>query len=105
MQIRAHFKTITMSVIIGLLVAYIIAAVNNIAKIFANENQSIITNVMAFGVVFAVIGATVFSVLLLQRWRNRDGEKETSIPFYTNKAIFIDSQNFCQMGPSFILSE
>jgi len=37
---------------------------------------------MAIGVVFAVIGATVFSVLLLQRWRNRDGEKETTIPFY-----------------------
>jgi len=71
-----------MSVIIGLLVTYIVAAVNNIAKIFANENQSTITNVMAFGVVFAVIGATVFSVLLLQRWRNRDGEKETTIPFY-----------------------
>lgn len=49
-----------MSVIIGLLVTYIVAAVNNIAKIFANENQSTITNVMAFGVVFAVIGATVF---------------------------------------------
>jgi len=71
-----------MGIITGLLVTYIVAAVNNIAKIFANENQSAITNVMAIGVVFAVIGATVFSVLLLQRWRNRDGEKETTIPFY-----------------------
>jgi hypothetical protein len=93
-----------MSVIIGLLLTYIVAAVNNIAKIFANENQSTITNVKAFGVVFAVIGATVFSVLLLQRWRNRGGEKETTIPFYKQSDLHRLSE-FCQMGPSFILSE